>query len=170
MRVWCPAVQPTGVTHVRLTSIEDALRHLRREVYVRLSVSPIHGVGVIAVRDIPVGVDPFQERELGLELMQVPLAAVMEDREIPDAVKQAVRDLCSDRDGFVNFPRCGMNGIMPLYYMNESADPNIGVGPPPSFYFRTLRLIRAGEELTTTYSAYSDTGIFEPEHALVPAK
>ena len=35
------------------------LKHLQTEVYCRLGVSPIHGIGVFAIRDIPKGTHPL---------------------------------------------------------------------------------------------------------------
>ncbi|MEN9899177.1 MAG: hypothetical protein RLZZ152_221, partial [Pseudomonadota bacterium] len=35
------------------------LKHLQTEVYCRLGVSPIHGIGVFAIRDIPKGTQPL---------------------------------------------------------------------------------------------------------------
>ena len=36
------------------------LRNLFEQTYCRLRPSPIHGVGVFAIRAIPTGVDPFE--------------------------------------------------------------------------------------------------------------
>lgn len=137
-----------------LSSTDEVVEHLRSDVFVRLRPSPLHGIGVFAVRDIPAGVDPFQERKLGLSLIKVPIEAVMLDASIPEPVKGLVADLCSDRDGMINIPRCGLNGVMVLYYMNRSNDPNMEVDE--NYFFRSSRLIEAGEELTIDYFTYSE--------------
>ena len=36
------------------------LKHLSQEVYCRLGVSPINGVGVFAIRAIPKGIEPLR--------------------------------------------------------------------------------------------------------------
>lgn len=142
---------------MRLQSPYEALRHLRRDVYVRLKQSKLHGIGVFAIRTIPKGVDPFQEKELGLERMPVRVQDVMNDPHIPHHVKILVNDMCVAHDGFFHVPACGMNGIMLLYYMNESKDPNMkAVFEAGRRTFRTRRQIQEGEELTINYSTYSD--------------
>ena len=35
------------------------LNHLKNDIYCRIGVSKVHGVGVIAIKDIPKGVMPF---------------------------------------------------------------------------------------------------------------
>ena len=41
--------------------IKNALfEHLQHEVYCRLGVSPLHGIGVFALRAIPKGVNPLK--------------------------------------------------------------------------------------------------------------
>jgi hypothetical protein len=36
------------------------LKHLQQEVYCRLGISPLHGIGVFALRAIPKGVNPLK--------------------------------------------------------------------------------------------------------------
>ena len=144
----------------------DVLNHLRTEVYVRIQPSPQHGVGIFAIRDIPAGVDPFQTSRLELTFVWCPIDELQGDPSIPDDVKQYVMDMCIRRDGKVRLPSCGMNGIMPRYYMNHGDTPNVRVGE--SGEFETIRRICAGEELIADYYTYSD----EPDLAeqLVAAK
>jgi len=35
------------------------LKHLQTEVYCRLGISPVHGIGVFAIKDIPKGAKPL---------------------------------------------------------------------------------------------------------------
>ena len=37
------------------------IHNLRNNVYCRISRSKIHGVGVIAIKDIPKGINPFKK-------------------------------------------------------------------------------------------------------------
>jgi len=45
---------------LRKTPKEKLLDNLRNDCYCRIGVSSIHGVGVIAIKDIPTGVNPFR--------------------------------------------------------------------------------------------------------------
>lgn len=140
---------------MRLRSADDVISHLRDDVYVRLSASEISGVGVFALRQIPRGIDPFQEEKLGLSFLKIRASKIMDDERIPTSIKKYVHDMCSCRDGLLNIPAFGFNGIMPLYYLNHSLRPNMEVEPRTG-YFRSLRRIREGEELTVNYSTYND--------------
>ncbi|MEK7133732.1 MAG: SET domain-containing protein [Patescibacteria group bacterium] len=142
---------------MKLVTAADVLAHLRAEVFVRIQRSPKHGVGIFAIRDIPAGIDPFQTHRLGLTFVWCPIDALREDPTIPTEVERYVMEMCIRKDGMVRLPSCGMNGIMPRYYMNHGDDPNVCVGA--SGDFETIRSIAAGEELTTNYFTYSE----EPE-------
>ncbi len=39
---------------------EELIKHLKNDVYCRLGVSKISGIGVIAIKDIPKGTNPFR--------------------------------------------------------------------------------------------------------------
>jgi len=142
---------------MRLTP-ETVVQHLRDGVYVRLQISGTHGIGVFAIRNIPAGVDPFQERELETRFIKISASRITADPTIPPGVKKYVHDLCSCKGGFVLFPEFGMNGVMPLYYMNHSTTPNVEniEEEGGATFFRTLRPIQEGEELTVDYGTYND--------------
>ena len=36
------------------------VKHLENDIYCRIGISTIHGVGVIVIKDIPKGVNPFK--------------------------------------------------------------------------------------------------------------
>ena len=38
---------------------EDFLHIIQHTTYCKVSVSEVHGIGVVAIRDIPKGIDPF---------------------------------------------------------------------------------------------------------------
>jgi hypothetical protein len=135
---------------------KDVVNHLRREVYVRLGVSSLGGIGVIAIRDIPEGIDPFQEKALGFTFVEVPVAMIDNDPMIPEGVRKDVHDICANGQESVNFPCCGMNGVTPLFYLNHSDTPNIKVVNTSEAYFATARSIHAGEELTVNYFSYNE--------------
>jgi len=49
---------------IRLTK-EQIIENLKRDVCTRIMPSPIGGVGVFAIRDIPAGINPCGQKKLG---------------------------------------------------------------------------------------------------------
>jgi hypothetical protein len=122
------------------------------QVYVRLGLSPIHGVGVFAIRQIPEGMNIFANDRVGI--------VWIEKEHLADAgLTQAERSLYEDfaihkGDSFgcpVNF-----HNLTPGWYLNEPApghEPN--VASDAQFNFFALRDIAPGEELTIRYTDFS---------------
>lgn len=138
-----------------MRSLDEVLKHLREEVYTRVQVSKIHGIGVFAIRDIPQGIDPFFEEKQKLEFIGINAAAIENDPGIPEGVKQYVRDVCSNKNGVRNFPVAGFNSITTAFLMNHSDSPNMG--HDANNYSVTLRPIKQGEELTQDYMIFNDS-------------
>ena len=129
------------------------IENLRRGVYARLMPSPLGGVGVFAIRDIPAGINPFGEDDTDFE--KIPLSEIRNDPEIPDAVKKYVEDICAMEGGYIYVPTCGLNNIDPSFFFNHSINPNMKAEDRGE-YFTTLREIKSGEELTVDYRPYND--------------
>lgn len=121
-----------------------------KQVYCRIGASKIHGVGVIAIRDIPAGIDPMKENR-EMEFEEVPVAEIRDNPNITDAVKKLVKDMCPERDGVYDVPPCNLNEIGVSFYLNHSADPNM---EERDGYFFTRFEIKAGTELTVDYGTY----------------
>lgn len=137
-----------------LKTPEQIIDHLRNCVFVRPGASSIAGVGVIAIREIPAGTDPFCERELGLQFTSVPADLIADDPQIPDGVKRFVTDMMSKKDGRRKIPVAGFNSISPTFLLNHSETPNIALDADG--FWITLRQIQEGEELTVDYRTYND--------------
>jgi hypothetical protein len=135
--------------------------HLAKHVYARICRSPLGGVGVFAIRDIPRGIDPFNERDLDLKFIKVPAEQIENDSRIPEGVKCYVRDISSKREGIRNVPAAGYNSITTGFFMNHSPEPNVAYDAEG--FARTLREIREGEELTLNYRAFNDESELEFE-------
>ncbi len=125
-------------------------------VYARIGRSRTHGVGVIAIRDIPAGTLVFHgESE---DVVWLSRAAV---RRLPAAIRSLYEDF-----GMVSGRRIGvppsLNRLSVGWYVNHSDRPNVEAGDDGRF--RALRRIRAGEELTADYRTFVDEPLpFRPK-------
>jgi SET domain-containing protein len=121
------------------------------DVYARLAPSPIHGIGVFAIRDIPAGAAVLEDP--GISLTPIP-------KETVDALDPSHRrlyeDFCVLEDG-AYFSPPSFNQITIAWYLNHSDSPNLSYGLGSAFY--AVRLIRKGEELTADYHTYSPSGL-----------
>jgi hypothetical protein len=119
-----------------------------RDLYTRIAKCR-HGVGVIAIRDIPQGTLLFAGDDGAT--VRVPVAEVEVIKE--DAIRQMYLDFCPEVDGAFVAP-FNFNQLTMGWYINHSDRPNVAV--EQSHFFATLP-IRAGEELTTNYLTYSES-------------
>lgn len=122
-------------------------------VYTRLGVSKIHGVGVFAIKDIPKGTYPF-----GKDYFVVNPDAYMtvNKNDLPDnpSLRKLYDDFCVIKGDTYWCPD-NFNNMNTSYYLNEDKiSPNMACDDNDEFY--ALRDIAAGEELTVDYETYSD--------------
>jgi len=134
---------------------KELLRHLTTEVYCRIGVSPLHGVGVFALRAIPRGLDPLPSwlENVGVQFTHQEL------KLLPRGVKKQIKTFCYyDEDGFI-IPSIGMNSFDMSIYLNHSKTPNVEMKKTGKFV--TLRAVRSGEELTMDYDhSFGETHAF----------
>ncbi len=125
-------------------------------VYARIGRSRTHGVGVIAIRDIPAGTLVFHgESESVVWLSR---AAV---RRLPAAIRSLYEDFGMVSGGRIGVPP-SLNRLSVGWYVNHSDRPNVEAGDDGRF--RALRRIRAGEELTADYRTFVDEPLpFRPK-------
>lgn len=123
------------------------------DVYCRLAVTS-HGVGVVAIRAIPRGVDPFKNCD--------PFGDVVElsEKELdlsnaPREAKQMVRDFCALQGSVYFVPDYGIDAIDKSYFLNHSDKPNM-VAKDDGEVFMTARRIKKGEELVVDYGEYHE--------------
>lgn len=141
---------------VALTAKATLVDQLARRVYCRLAPSSVHGVGVVAIRDIPVGAQPFQSPFR----RPYPIVALGRDdvERLHPAVQRLVHDFfLPERDG-EQFAAIDPNVVDMSFYLNCPSDPrdaNVytvkcadGCGYDDIV---TSRVIRAGEELLLDY-------------------
>ena len=131
---------------------DGILENLRYGTYARIQRSQIHGIGVIAIRDMPKGVDPFPGSKASqfIELDERALTGI--DMEVVCYFK----DFLVLRNGKWLVPDFGLNGMDISWYMNHSENPNV-VMFGDMLEFVTLREIKKGEELTINYRSCSES-------------
>jgi SET domain-containing protein len=132
------------------------LKDLEEHSFTRLA--PVtHGVGVIAIRKIPKGTDPFKG-VLEFKFRKVRVEKVLGNPNLTDGVKKLVRDMCPEEDGYYYVPSYSINEIGIGYYLNHSSTPNMGEVKGGED-FVALRDIEIGEELTVDYGTYSELNL-----------
>ena len=132
------------------------INHLKNDIYCRIGVSKIAGVGVIAIKDIPKNTNPFKtlnpHNDKILELQDKDL------KDINKNVKSMIKDFFgSNKKKTYDVLYYGLNFINISFYLNHSSKPNINlVDTKDNEYleFRTNRKIKKGEELTIDYEKY----------------
>lgn len=125
---------------------EALLRELAEDTYVALRSSPVHGIGVFAIRDIPAGCRTIFSRNAG-EWIRVPISEI---EKLPDHSRSLVETYClyDEADYFV--PDYGFKVMDIINYLNHSSSPNI-VSVNDGEYFQSLHAIPAGTELFVDY-------------------
>lgn len=121
--------------------IEKDIAHLNSSVFCRLGASPIEGVGVFAIRDMPKGT-PISNWYGG---EMIAYEVTEEEFELIDP---DVKRLITDRTAFIegmplSFVSPNCNQILESF-MNHSETPNTDG-------FETVRDVKRGEELTKSY-------------------
>ena len=117
-------------------------------VYARLGASPIHGVGVFAIKDIPKGTYIFPDDDD--EMIWIDKRAL---EKLSQDERKLYDDFCVIHGNLYGCPR-SFNKLTPAWYFNESQEPNVAADKEYRFFAR--RRIKRGEELTVTYDSYSD--------------
>lgn len=130
-------------------------------VYARIGVSRLHGTGVIAIRAIQKGELVFRGEDE--RAVWVSRAFV---RTLPKAVRALYEDFGMVDGDLLGVPR-NLNRLSVGWYVNHSDEPNLAAGDDGRF--RTLRRIRAGEELTADYRTFVDEPLpFSPKKVRAP--
>ena len=128
------------------------------KVYARLAPTK-HGVGVIAIREIPKGVDPFKNCDLSKGAIPISEKELNSVR-VPEEVKDLVRDMSAYQKGYYYAPDYGIEPIDKSYFVNHSRKPNMMTKNKGVTYI-TARRVQKGEELTIDYRTYNEEERFK---------
>ncbi|MEI7904871.1 MAG: SET domain-containing protein [Candidatus Firestonebacteria bacterium] len=124
-----------------------------KDVFCRVGVSKVHGVGVFAIIDIPKGTNPFKHS--ADRYRKYKTKDILKD--LKPGIRKLYDDFCviegEDIWVPVNFNRMGVS-----WHLNHSKSPNVRSADKTGTHFYTLRAIKAGEELCSDYNTYCENG------------
>jgi SET domain-containing protein len=125
---------------------EALLNELANTTYVMIKPSPLHGIGVFAIRDIPKGTSNIFSKGVG-DWIKV-------SKEEVDALPQHSKDLienhCLFDEDFYFIPDYGFKLVDLVIYLNHSETPNV-ISLNDGEEFEAIRDIAIGEELLVDY-------------------
>jgi len=148
----------------------ELIKHLENDIYCRLGVNKNNEVGVMAIKNIPKGTDPF--KTLSKNKDEINDVITLEEQDVKHLNKNVFkiidRYFGSGKSKNYDILASGPNNINISFYMNDSKEPNVDIyDDQASEYlsFTTNRLIEEGEELTIDYSKYDDDSSDESDES-----
>lgn len=128
---------------------QQLLQELWNNTYVKLQPSPIAGIGVFAIRDIPQGCrDMFsvndENKEEWINISRAEVAAM------PDHSKDLVENYCLYDADHYYVPAEGFKKIDISLFLNHFDKPNI-ISINDGEFFEAIQPIKKGEELVIDY-------------------
>ena len=133
--------------------MDKIIKNLEKDIYCRIKRSKKHGVGVVAIRDIPKNTNPFKilKKTKSIDIPKNKLTKVPKE-----VIKMCDDFFGSPDDDFYTIPNSGLNSINVSYFMNHSNKPNIDI-----FYqknnvaiFKTNKVVKKGTKLTINYDNF----------------
>jgi SET domain-containing protein len=132
---------------------EALLQELSGNTWVMIKPSPIEGIGVFALRDIPKGCrDMFGKPDDAGEWITV---SKNEIEALPAHAQFLVGNYCLYDEENYFVPAQGFKKIDLSLFLNHSDEPNI-ISINDGDYFETTRDIKEGEELVIDYGEIVD--------------
>lgn len=130
---------------------EQLLRELQQETFVTLKASPVHGIGVFAICDIPKGCRSILSKH-GNEWTRLSFKEV---EALPDHSRQLIETYCLYDDVAYFVPDYGFKMMDMVLYLNHSDIPNL-ISVNEGEFFEAARDIKAGEEIFLDYKTLAD--------------
>lgn len=132
---------------------EKLLKELASNTWVMLKPSPIEGIGVFALRDIPKGCrDMFGKPDDDSEWITVSKSEV---EVLPAHTQFLISNYCLYDSANYFVPAQGFKKMDLSFFLNHSDMPNI-ISINDGDYFETIRDIKEGEELVIDYGEIVD--------------
>jgi SET domain-containing protein len=126
---------------------EAILKELCEQTFATLRPSPIHGIGVFAIRDIPKGCRTIFSKDHG-KWIKVPIPEI---EQLPAHARDLVETYCVFDDENYFIPDYGFKLMDIVNYLNHSSTPNIR-SIHEGEEFEALVDIPAGAELLINYN------------------
>lgn len=130
---------------------EALLKDLQQSTYVMIKPSPLHGIGVFAIRDIPKGTRDIFSQGVG-EWIKLTIAEV---EALPKHSRDLVENHCLFDQDCYYVPDYGFKLVDLVIYLNHSDKPNV-VSINDGEFFEAIIDIKAGEELLVDYGTIVD--------------
>jgi SET domain-containing protein len=130
---------------------EALLKDLQKDTYVMIKPSPLHGIGVFAIRDIPKGTRDIFSQGVG-EWIKLTIAEV---EALPNHSRDLVENHCLFDEGYYYVPDYGFKLVDLVIYLNHSETPNV-ISINEGEFFEAIRDIATGEELLVDYGTIVD--------------
>ncbi len=132
---------------------EALLKELSQNTWVMLKPSPIEGIGVFALKDIPKGCrSMFSKPDDASEWINV---SKNEIEALPAHAQFLVGNYCLYDEENYFIPAQGFKKIDLALFLNHSDEPNI-ISVNDGDYFEATRDIKEGEELVIDYGKIVD--------------
>lgn len=125
---------------------EALLKQLAESTYVMIKASPVHGIGVFAIRDIPKGTQDIFSQGIG-EWIEVSKEEV---EALPKHSRDLVENHCLFDEKSYFIPDYGFKLVDLVIYLNHSDRPNV-ISINDGERFEAIRDIACGEELFVDY-------------------
>lgn len=125
---------------------EALLKQLAESTYVMIKASPVHGIGVFAIRDIPKGTQDIFSQGIG-EWIEVSKEEVV---ALPKHSRDLVENHCLFDEKSYFIPDYGFKLVDLVIYLNHSNTPNV-ISINDGERFEAIRDIACGEELFVDY-------------------
>jgi SET domain-containing protein len=125
---------------------EALLKELANSTYVMIKPSPLHGIGVFAIRDIPKGTQNIFSKGVG-DWIKVSKEEV---EALPQHSKDLIENHCLFDEDHYFIPDYGFKLVDLVIYLNHSETPNV-ISLNDGEEFEAIRDIAIGEELLVDY-------------------
>jgi SET domain-containing protein len=125
---------------------EALLKELANSTYVMIKPSPLHGIGVFAIRDIPKGTSNIFSKGVG-DWIKVSKEEV---EALPQHSKDLIENHCLFDEDHYFIPDYGFKLVDLVIYLNHSETPNV-ISLNDGEEFEAIRDIAIGEELLVDY-------------------
>ncbi len=125
---------------------EALLKELAYSTYVMIQPSPLHGIGVFAIRDIPKGTKNIFSKGVGNWIA----LSKEEVESLPKHAKDLIENHCLFDEENYFVPDYGFKLVDLVIYLNHSETPNI-ISLNEGEEFEAIRDIAIGEELLIDY-------------------